>query len=260
MNKFDRDGDGDFDLADVFRIALPLFGYGLAIAGMIITATVSWHLLSSKQFNPLFDTWLSWVWPLTVAGMSEFGMALSWIAIEVGIRKGKMAKRDWSMAVLVTVGVAGFALFLVLIATMQLYDRELLAGKDLSQVAGWGHTIASILPLFTIGYAIIVNSAYAALERREKEEKTQRNWIVQQPRPQLRQPEREEYGEPLTDPLSQSVGGRRVRPGPKGQTVGQFHQASTTKSATKTALEALNSIRSVGSNGRSEEPSEMDFT
>ena len=254
MNKsfLDRDGDGDFDLADVFRIALPLLGYGLAIAGMIVTATVSWHLLSSKQFNPLFGTWLSWIWPLIVAGMSEFGMALSWISIEVGIRKGKMAKRDWSMAVMIIIGLVGFALFSVLIATMQLYDRELLAGKDLSEVAGWGHAIASVLPLFTIAYAIIVNSAYAALERREKDMRVESRWTVQQPRPQLRQPEPDNYGEPLTDPLSQSVGGRRVRPNPKGH---PQHQT-----ATKTALEALNSIRSVGSNGRGEEREESNFT
>ena len=168
MNKWDRDGDGDFDLADVFRIALPLLGYGLGVAGMIVTATVSWHLLASQQFNPLFETPMGWTWPLVVAGMSEFGMALAWIAMEVGIRKGKLAKRDWSMMVMILIGVVGFVVFAGLIASMQLYDRELLAGKDLGEVAGWGHTIASVLPLFTIVYAIIVNSAYAAPERQEK--------------------------------------------------------------------------------------------
>src|SRR3990167_1096955 len=214
MNKFlDRDGDGDFDLADIFRIALPLLGYGLGILGMIVTAIVSWHLLSSAQFNPLYGTWLYWVWPLIVAGMSEFGMTLAWISIEIGIRRGKMAKRDWSMAVMIIVGVVGFVLFASLITTMQLYDRELLAGKDLSEVAGWGHTVASVLPLFTIVYAIIVNSAYAALERQEKEARqtqaVSRDWQIENRKPMADQAKQISdvrpahalpYGDPVIDP------------------------------------------------------------
>lgn len=250
-NKFwDRNGDDKFDLADIFRIALPLVSYSLGIVLMLFTATRSWHLLSSPQFNPVLGTWLfGWLWPIVTAASAELGLGLSWISLEIGIRRGRLSRSDWSMILMIGLGTIGFLGFAVLIGIMQLYDVDLIQKKDMTEAAGWGHTIASLLPLFTIGYATIVSSAYAALERREKELRVyDRQWQVQESHPRLpvgRSPtsEQEEYGEPLTDPLSQSVGGRRVRPNPKG------HQPQTV-TRQQGVVDAM--IRSIGSNGKSE--------
>ena len=207
MNKYDQDGDGDFDMADVFRIALPVLVYTLSIIGMLITAIVSWHLFSSQLFNPMFGTWTAWVWPLAVAGISELGLTLSWVCLHVGISKGKLTRGDWSMAVMTLLGIAGLVIFGALIAAMQLYDRELLAGKDLTEVAGWGHTIASTLPLFTIVYSIVVGAAYAALQRQEKESSSvvavRQSWQVENRKPVEQTPRlpKETYGTPVSDPL-----------------------------------------------------------
>ena len=241
---WDLDDNGRLDAGEIFRMIFMVLCYTGGPILMLSTAMRSYHLLSSPQMRP-GDLW--W-WAALTALTPELGLLTAWLATETGFRKGKLE--------LAITGIAGIAMFAIVIGTMNIYDVSLINGEDISIPATWGHFIASILPLITIGYLILCNALGAAMARREKLKHEPSEWRVQQPRTQLSvvrpsAPEQEEYGEPLTDPLSQSVGGRRVRPNPKGNP----HQA-----ATKTALEALNSIRSVGSNGKSEKPTEMDFT
>lgn len=226
LNKFDQDGDGDFDLADWFRIALPAVSYTLGIVGMFLTGTRSWHLLSSPMFNPVSDIPLwGWVWPIVTASSAEFGLLLAWIALEVAIRKGRLTRSDWSLAVMICIGAVGFVFFALIVGAMQLYDVDLIQGKDLSQVGEWGHIIASVLPLFTIMYSMIVSSAYASIQRRERESRglgvtstIGTSWQVErsvqepQPSPILQRPMekpkvtgRDDYGDPIVDPLSSPV-------------------------------------------------------
>ena len=110
-NSWDKNGDGRFDIADVFRIVLPIICYGLGMALMFATLARSYHLLSSPQFNPGNDNpYLRW-WPLLTATSAEFGLLMSWVALEVGIRKGHLSKTDWSMMLLTGVGGLGFVIF-----------------------------------------------------------------------------------------------------------------------------------------------------
>ena len=244
MNKsfWDRDGSGKFDIVDIFWLALQLIAYGAGAVLMLSTFTRSFHLLSSPMLNP----GAFWWWPWLTAASPEVGLIIAWLAGEVGFRKGRME--------LVALATTGFIAFGVVIGTMQLYDVALVEGQSITAAQTWAHWVASILPLITIAYCAVASMLLSYMARREKLKHEPSEWRVQPPRTQLSvvrppAPEQEEYGEPLTDPLSQSVGGRRGRSSPKGP------QPQT---ATKTAIEALNSIRSVGSNGR--EPSEMDFT
>ncbi len=239
---WDMDKNGKFDIVDIFWLALQLIAYGAGAVLMLSTFTRSFHLLSSPMLNP----GAFWWWPWLTAASPEAGLVIAWLAGEVGFRKGRME--------LVALSTIGFIAFGVVIGTMQLYDVALVEGQDITLAQTWAHWVASILPLITISYCAIASMLLSYMARREKLKSEPVEWSVQRPRlPVGRAPEpiREEYGEPLTDPLSQSVGGRRVRPNPKG---------SPHQTATKTALEALNSIRSVGSNGRSEEQGETDFT
>lgn len=153
---WDRDGDGDFDIVDLFWILLQAVGYGGGAIFLLTTFTRSYHLLSSPQMNP--DVF--WWWPYLTSAAPEVGLFLSWLSCEVGVRKGKIEFTG--------LGIIGAVVFFFVVGIMQLYDVALVRGGDLSGIRDIGNVVAALLPLATIFYAGTVTAMLGALDRAEK--------------------------------------------------------------------------------------------
>ena len=229
MNDFwDRDKNGRFDIVDVFWILLQVMAYGVGAVLMLSTFGRSFHLLSSPQINPGVFSY----WPWITAAAPEAGLIIAWLAGEVGFRKGRME--------LVALAGVGFVLFATVIATMSIYDSALVEGQDITATRPWAHMIASVLALITIAYSGLATMLLSYMSRREKLNaqsigRQQSQWR-ETPRPQ-RQSETPrlpvvddsgDFGERITDPLSQTRGQR----------------AQSIKTARKTEL--MNAVRSMG--------------
>src|SRR3990167_9549642 len=199
MNNFwdrfwDRDGNGKFDLVDIFWLALQLICYSAGVAFMASTFARSFHLLSSPQMNPGAFDW----WPWLTAISPEIGLVIAWLAGEVGFRKGRLE--------LVGLSAVGFVAFAVVVATLQLYDVALVNGSDITVAQTWAHWVASVLPLITISYSAVASMLLSYMARREKlrgvevKQTIGTSWQVGK-REQMELPAKTPYGSPVSDPL-----------------------------------------------------------
>lgn len=196
-NFWDLDGSGHLDAGEIFRIAFMLLCYVGGPILMFSTMMRSYHLLSSPQMMPGDSSW----WPILTALTPELGLLTAWFATEVGFRKGRLE--------LVLTGLVGVVSFIVVIATLQIYDVAMIQGQNISQAATWGHFIASVLPLITIVYLVICSALGAAMARANTIRSG--SWQVQQPRysaPRLPIIS-EDLGDPVADPLRERTNQHR---------------------------------------------------
>ena len=215
-NFWDRNRDGSVSWTEFLAGAMTIMAYVMGIGLMATTWPRSLHLLSSDYFNPNLFGW----WPFVASGSPEIGLLFSWVACEVGFRKGN--------GPLIGVGVIGFIIFFFVIGTMQIYDVELVRGADMTHIGKLGEFVASVISMFTIGYLIALTSLVSAMEGAKSSSgytKSTRPMRVTRPQPTFpsledgEEESREHSGVPLIDPL-----GRRSESGNlSGNGAGEEH-------------------------------------
>ena len=146
MKWLDLNRNGRLDSADLLIGAAYLCAAIIGLTLMFSTWARSFHLLSSPQMNP--NVFALWPWITSLA--PEAGFLLAYLCVHAGIRKQYLVG--------VILGGTGMTLFMVVIATMQWYDVELVRGASLSEVGKWADYVASFVALITIVYAAVVTN------------------------------------------------------------------------------------------------------